>query len=57
MNDNELTDEEKSTNRDEQNLQTIVQQSTVTNGRNTSQIREENSTEQQQIQEEEQLQQ
>ena len=44
MNDNELTEEEKITiiqNRDEQNMQTVTQQSTVTNERNTSQIREE----------------
>ena len=74
MNDNELTEEEKITiiqNRDEQNMQTVTQQSTVINERNTSQIREEDSNveernsssegdvrpEQEQIQEEEHLQQ
>ena len=73
MNDNELTEEEKITiiqNRDEQNMQTVTQQSTATNERNTSQIREDSNVEernsssegdvrpeQEQIQEEEHLQQ
>ena len=45
MNENELTEEEKiiAKNREEQNMQIIIQQSTYTNERNISQMGEENS--------------
>ena len=73
-NDNELTEEEKisiAQNQDDQNMQTVIQQSTTTNERNISQMGEENSnveernssnesevwSEEEQIQGEEQLQQ